>query len=587
MIHTEFHSSHLYPMEARKNVHDKQRLEPVIVIRGQGLTLEHAVQVSRRYRQVKLTDDTNVCTRMDQSVDVLEEVVKAALPLYGVTTLFGGLATEVVSNDVATELQNNLVRVHTAGAGPIMPLESIRAAMLLRANTHLIGASGIRRQWDEKLIRFLNEEVTPLVPVFGSIGASGDLIPLSYIASAISGQDEHVKVDFKGETISAPEALQKLGLNIEKFNPKEGLAMINGTSVMTASATLAAYDLYTLMAASLHIHAMAFQALAANNQPLHPFFYQVRSHPGQIEVTDALLELINGSKMIYNGLDGKLTKRSEDEPIQDRYSIRCCPQFLGPMVETMHDISRTIEIEINCANDNPLIDVNTRKIYCGGNFLGEHVSIAMDRLRQTVGLMAKHLDVQIAQLVTPEFNNGLPACLVGNQNREVNLGVKALQICGNSIMPYLLFLGTPMADKFPTHAEQYNQNINSMGHMSACLAHQSIATFRQHLSICLLICVQALDLRANKITKNNYDARSLLSDKSRTVYEAVRSIINVPIDEKRSYIWNDGEHALDKHIALISENLTMNEDGPLFKAIEPTIVWLRSKRYSNEARRMP
>jgi phenylalanine ammonia-lyase len=215
----------------------------------------------------------------------------------------------------------------------------------------------------------------------------------------------------------------------------------------------------------------------------------------------------------------------------------------------------------------------------GGNFLGEHVAVAMDRLRQTVGLMAKHLDVQIAQLVTPEFSNGLPACLVGNRANEVNIGVKPLQLCGNSIMPYLLFLGTPIADKFPTHAEQYNQNINSMGHISACLARQSITAWCQHMSICLLICVQALDLRGNMMqNENNYDPRPLISEPTRQVYEAVRSIINVPITEARPYIWNDDEHAIDDHIARVAENLIGTEDGLLFKALEPTILWLRSKR---------
>ncbi|CAF3616674.1 unnamed protein product [Rotaria sordida] len=344
---------------------------------------------------------------MAQSVNIIDNVVKASLPLYGVTTLFGGLANRVVSSEFAVELQNNLVRAHKAGAGSIMPLESIRGAMLLRANAHLIGASGIRRQWDERLVLFLRKDVTPLVPEFGSIGASGDLIPMSYIAAAISGVDETVQVDFQG----------------------------------------------------------------------------------------------------------------------------------------------------------------------GGNFLGEHVALAMDRLRQVIGLMAKHLDVQVAQLVTPEFNNGLPACLVGNRARQVNIGVKALQICGNSIMPVLLFLGTSITDKFPTHAEQYNQNINSMGQMSACLARQSISTLCQHLSICLLVCVQALDLRANIIEKEtNYDARPLLSENTRRVYEAVRLIINVPIERKRPYIWDDGEHALDEHIARVAENLIGNENGPLYKLFSLTIM---------------
>ncbi|CAF4054821.1 unnamed protein product, partial [Adineta steineri] len=216
----------------------------------------------------------------------------------------------------------------------------------------------------------------------------------------------------------------------------------------------------------------------------------------------------------------------------------------------------------------------------GGNFLGEHVAVAMDRLRQTVGLMAKHLDVQIAQMVTPEFNNGLPSCLIGNRAREVNIGVKALQLTGNSIMPYLLFLGAPMADKFPTHAEQYNQNINSMGHMCACLARKSVSVLSQHISICLLICVQALDLRASLIDEEDgYDARPLVSSKTRPVYEAIRSIINVPIRKERPYIWDDGEHALDEQIASVDAALTTDENGVLFQALKPTIDWLRSKRY--------
>ncbi|CAF1084107.1 unnamed protein product [Adineta ricciae] len=304
----------------------------------------------------------------------------------------------------------------------------------------------------------------------------------------------------------------------------------------------------------------------------------------QIDVAALLLDLTDGSKMMYDALDGKLTKRSVEALIQDRYSLRCCPQFLGPMVETMHDIARIIEIEMNSANDNPLVDTDTGKVYCGGNFLGEHVAIAMDRLRQTVGLLGKHLDVQIAQLVTPEFSNGLSGCLVGNRARQVNIGVKALQLTGNSIMPYLLFLGTSMADKFPTHAEQYNQNINSMGHMSACLARQSIFVLTQHISICLLICVQALDLRANLIQEEQtgYDARPLLSDKSRQLYEAIRSVINVPISKDRPYIWDDGEYAYDEQIASVTTALTTNQNGPLHKALESTIDWLRSKRYSNQ-----
>jgi phenylalanine ammonia-lyase len=282
MSKTNYEHQHLLTNRKAKLDNIRQTTSEPIVICGKDLTLEQLVQVARHYHRVELSKDNIICTRMEQSVKIINDVVKASLPLYGVTTLFGGLANEVVSTDFAVELQNNLVRVHKTGAGSTMPLDSIRAAMLLRANAHLIGASGIRRQWDERLVQFLCERVTPLVPEFGSIGASGDLIPMSYIALAISGIDEKLKVDYQGETISAPQALARLGLKPEIFNAKEGLAMINGTSVMAGSASLACYDLYTLMAATLHVHAMVLQALTASNQPFHPFLHTIKGHQGQV-----------------------------------------------------------------------------------------------------------------------------------------------------------------------------------------------------------------------------------------------------------------------------------------------------------------
>ena len=360
----------------------KKLLDPVI-INGNNLTLEKIIAVARFHQPAQLSQDPEIMKSMEASVNVIEDIVSQSLPLYGVTSLFGGLANNLISREAAEELQNNLVRVHNTGAGAMMPLESIRAAMLLRANTHMIGASGIRRLWDERIIRFLNEGVTPLVPEFGSIGASGDLVPLSYIAAALSGQDERIRVDFKGQLISATDALEKLGLKPQRYNPKEGLAILNGTSVMTASASLASYDFYTLMAAAIQIHAMAFQALNASNQPLNPFLHKVKSHKGQvgthgnplffltinrtlfqIDSADILLKSIENSSMIYDALDGKLTKRSAEALIQDRYSLRCSPQYIGPLIESMHEIARVLEIEMNSANDNPLIDGENKKVYC-------------------------------------------------------------------------------------------------------------------------------------------------------------------------------------------------------------------------------
>ncbi|CAF1058247.1 unnamed protein product, partial [Didymodactylos carnosus] len=213
----------------------------------------------------------------------------------------------------------------------------------------------------------------------------------------------------------------------------------------------------------------------------------------------------------------------------------------------------------------------------GANFFGEYISTAMDRLRYIVGLISKHLDVQIAQTVASEFSNGLPDCLISNPQREVNMGVKGLQLCANSIMPYLLFFGNSIADRYSTHAEQYNQNINSMGHVSANLARHSVSTMKQLISVALLIFVQGVDLRS-KLIGNTYDARNLLSTNTVRTYESIREIVKVPISDDKPYIWNDDEQALDEHITLIADNLT-DENSSLFKAIQMTAKYLLNDRH--------
>jgi phenylalanine ammonia-lyase len=253
-----------------------------IILSGDRLTLEEVVSIARYHTKVQLTDDENVKCRMNISCEVIDEIVKKNLGLYGVTTPFGGLATSTVSGDYIDQLQSNIVVSHNMGAGSSLPLETVRAAMVLRANTHLIGASGIRRTWDERLILFLMNNVTPLVPEFGSIGASGDLVPLSYIASALAGNDDRVLVNFDGEIMSAPDALAKLNVKPLSFIPKEGLALMNGTSIMAASAALATHDFSILLAATLHVHALAIQALSGSNQPFHPFLHRIKPHPGQV-----------------------------------------------------------------------------------------------------------------------------------------------------------------------------------------------------------------------------------------------------------------------------------------------------------------
>lgn len=524
-----------------------------IIIGEQNLTIDEVVRVARHGALVSLTNNQKVLQGVQASRDFINNAVETGQPIYGVTSGFGGMANVVISPECASLLQNNLVWFLKSGAGKRLPLADVRAAMLLRINSHLYGASGIRLELIQRMEKFLNAGVTPHVYEFGSIGASGDLVPLSYITGALIGLDSSYTVDFNGKEMDAPTALKKLGLEPLQLLPKEGLAMMNGTSVMTAIAANCVYDTKILLALAMGTHALAIQGLNGTNQSFHPFIHQLKPHPGQKLAACQMLNLLAGSRLVRDELDGSHDYRGTSL-IQDRYSLRCLPQYMGPIVDGIEQIQKQIEVEINSATDNPLIDAQNQASYHGGNFLGQYIGTGMDQLRYYIGLLAKHLDVQIASLVAPEFNNGLPPSLVGNRERSVNMGLKGLQIAGNSIMPLLTFYGNSIADRFPTHAEQFNQNINSQGFASANLARRSVEIFQQYMAIALMFGVQAVDLRTYAIAEH-YDARACLSPATRDLYIAVRDVVKQPPSADRPYIWNDHEQGLDQHIALIATDI--------------------------------
>jgi len=457
----------------------------------------------------------------------------------------------------AKQLQSNLLWFTKVGSGPFLSAEQVRAAMLIRANSLLQGASGIRPELIERFIVFLNHRVTPRVHQLGSIGASGDLCPLGAVAGALIGLDDTFLVEYDGEEMTCTDALAKLGLQPIQLEPKEGLALINGTSMMTGIAALCVRDAQMLLRLVLGFHALAIQALVGTNQSYHPFVHALKPHPGQILTADRMLHLLDGSKLIRDELEGERSVRDPGEVIQDRYSLRCLPQYLGPIVEGIETIERQITIEANSVTDNPLIDVPNNTDYHGGNFLGEYVGVAMDQLRYYFGLLTKHMDAQIALLVTPEFSRGLPPSLVGNVNRTVNMGLKGLQIAGNSIMPLLQFYSHSLADRYPTHAEQFNQNVSSQGFGSANLTRQSIDLFYQYMAIALIFAVQAVDLRAYLVSnESTYDARTMLSPATRGLYVALYQVTQKEGTQGlQPLIRNDCDQTLDVLIARIASDI--------------------------------
>lgn len=540
-----------------------------VSLSGDSLTIEKVVAVARYGVSISHPNPAALA-RVADSANFIGSAIHNGTPIYGVNTGFGGMSNIAIDDADLVELQNNLLRFLNVGAGDYLSADDVRAAMLLRANSHLRGVSGVRQELIDRLITFLNKGATPLVRDLGSIGASGDLAPLATIAGAVVGADPCFKVAWNGKTMDCLTALAHMDLKPMVLAPKEGLAMVNGTSVMTGIAANCLYDARRLVGLSLSFHALAIQALLGSDQSFHPFIHHHKPHPGQLLTARIMLAQLKGSSMCRHGLEANHSVM-DGQPTQDRYSLRCLPQFLGPVLDCLSQARRTLEIEMNSANDNPLIDVENRLSLHSGNFLGQYVAVSMDHLRYCLGLMAKHVDSQIALLVSPEFNGGLPASLVGNPARKVNMGLKGLQIAANSIMPLVSFYGMPIADRFPTHAEQFNQNINSQGFNAATLARKSLRALEAYVAMALVFGVQAVSLRAHQLT-GSHDPRPLLSEHSGALYDAIFTVLGPFQVLDRPLIWNDDEQSLEEIVQCLQADIAA--DGHIIRAVTDVITQL-------------
>jgi phenylalanine ammonia-lyase len=524
-----------------------------VVINGQELKLKDTIAVTRYGSKVSLLIDKKAREKVQASYDYINKQILNDRVIYGVNTNYGGMAdkTKIDNNDI--NLQTNLIWGLKCGTGEKISPEHVKAGMLLRANSLAKGVSGINPELIERLVKFINFGMTPVVRKYGSIGASGDLVPLANVMGAIAGIDPSFRVDYNGNEISSIEALELLGLKPIKLTAKDGIAMVNGTSMMTGIAQHVVYDTCTIFKLYTYINAFCINALQAASEPFHPFIHMHKPFPGQVQVAEIISDLISGSKFVL--CDANDSCQSKDKQlIQDRYSLRCIPQYAGVILDGIRQIKTWVEVEGNAVSDNPLIDAENDKIYHGGNFLGQYIGVGMDQLRYHIALMAKHLDTQLGLLVEPAFNNNLPPSLVGNSTSNVKFGLKGLQICANSIMPVLLHLSASIAPLFPTHAEQYNQNINSQGYSSANLAWDSVTIMKQYLAISLIFAVQAIDLRS-QINYGNYDGRSYLSPKLTPLYEAVHTLLNQNLSLNKPLIRHNHEQSLDEYIAKITNDI--------------------------------
>jgi len=487
-----------------------------IVIGSQPLTLEDVRAVGREGRTAEWSVAADA--RVRKSRAALEGMLAQGERIYGVNTGVGGNIKFELTGDEAETLQRNIMRHLSCATGSPLPGETVRAAMLLRLATFATGCSGVRPLLCDALLRMLNAGVTPVVPRYGSVGASGDLMPSAYVARVLIGMG---KAEFGGRVLEGAEALAAAGLKPISFAPKEGLALINGTTMMTAVAALLLPDAQAVLRGLLQAIALSVEALEAPTEPYDAFVHEKKGHPGQIAVAEYVRQQLKGSKL------------SADAAKQSCYSLRCGPQGLGPSHEAFESARAVVEREINSANDNPLIDPDEGRVYRAGNFYGGHISRALDTWKIDFAVMGNWANALMAVLVDDRFNSGLPANLVPNPG--VNSGLKGMQLSVTSLACAIRqFAGPSSIHSLPT--EQYNQDVVSLGMHSAVTAMDALECLRNEVAMVLLAATQAADLRG---------CADGLGEGNRETYRIVREVSP----------FLESDRPLETEVAAIAERL--------------------------------
>lgn len=465
----------------------------VILLDGNSLTMEDVAHVARREEiDIRISDEAKA--RITASRALIDDWVERGEVIYGVTTGFGEFANVTISRNKLRQLQQNLIRSHAAGVGePLSPVV-VRAMLLLRANALAKGFSGVRLEVIEKLLRFLEMDILPVIPSRGSVGSSGDLAPLAHLALTLTGEGLVTLAGTRGSARTAvpvSEALAGFGLQPLVLEAKEGLALINGTQMMTAIGCLMFERAKQLADIADISAAMSFEALRATDRPFDPRLHVARPHAGQAFVAERMLRLIAGSEI-------RESHRENDPRVQDAYSIRCIPQVHGAVRDTIGFVEHTLSIEINSATDNPLIIPETRTGRTdlpgahleGGNFHGEPIALALDYLAIALSELANISERRTERLVNGALSNGLPRFLA--KHGGLNSGYMIAQYTAAALVSENKVLAHPASvDSIPTSANM--EDHNSMGSISALKLQNVVKNVETVLAIELLCAAQGID----------------------------------------------------------------------------------------------
>ena len=471
-----------------------------IIIDGRDLTIEDVVNVSRNGYKVELSDD--VINKVKLSRKLVDKFVDEQKVVYGITTGFGKFSDVVISKEETHTLQRNLIISHACGVGEPLEEDIVRAIMLLRINNLSQGYSGVRVETLNTLVGMLNNDVHPIIPEKGSLGASGDLAPLAHMVLTMIGEGEAIH---NGKRMTSKEAMNLAGVDIlPELSSKEGLALINGTQVMTAIGALTTYDAMNLLKLADVALSLTMESLNGITCAMDERVHLVRAHRGQINTAKNVLDILSESEM---------TTKQGDLRVQDAYSLRCSPQIHGASKDAIEYVRNKINIEINSVTDNPIIFPEQEDVISGGNFHGQPMALSFDFLGIALSEIANISERRLERLVNPALSNGLPAFLT--KNGGVNSGFMIVQYSAASLVSENKVLAHPASvDSIPSSANQ--EDHVSMGTIAARKAKEIMENTRNVLAMEILGSVQAIDLRGKK----------KLGIGTEAAYNIVRSHIN-------------------------------------------------------------
>lgn len=485
-----------------------------MTILNESISLKDFHSVLFERDKVELSD--SLLSRVTESFTFLCDFAQNKI-IYGVNTGFGPMAQYRISDEDTIQLQYNLIRSHSTGMGEELGEIYVKSSILARMNTLSLGHSGIHSSAIELMRELLNRNITPVIYHHGGVGASGDLVQLAHLALILIGEGE---VYYQEKKRPTKEVFKKEGLEPLKIHLREGLALMNGTSIMSGIGIVNIIYAERLFQWSVFCSGLINEIMRAYDDHLSENLNSVKKHSGQQKVASMLREFIAGSKLIRKREDhlynGKNQESIFKDKLQEYYSIRCTPQILGPIYETLENAKKILIEEVNSANDNPIVDVESKNVFHGGNFHGDYVAFEMDKLRIGITKLSMLMERQLNYLLNPSLNEMLPA-FVNLGKLGLNFGMQGAQFTATSTTSENQTLATPIyTHSIPNNKD--NQDIVSMGANAAWLTKRVIDNSFEVLSIQLLTLIQAIEY---------LECYENLSPQGKNVYDQIRKIVPI------------------------------------------------------------